>query len=146
MGTTIMPTPEQAAEAKKVQESLRAGLRGRKRRLGTVVIRGADGDVAVPEPVSQIVMKALDEIAHGRAVEVNPVEEEVTTQQAANLLNVSRPFLIKLLSNGAIPFRMVGSHRRVKREDVVAFKQNQEQASREALADLARISQERNLE
>lgn len=149
MGTTITPTPQQAAQAKKAQEALRAALRarpGRNRPLGTVVIRGAEGDVAVPGPVSEIVLKALDEVAHGRAVEIHPVEEELTTQEAADMLNVSRPFLIKLLSGGAIPFRMVGSHRRVKREDVLSFKQEQDQASREALADLARISQELNLE
>ncbi|TVP43046.1 MAG: helix-turn-helix domain-containing protein, partial [Gemmatimonadales bacterium] len=143
MGTTITPTPQQAAEAKIAQQSLRAALggrSGRNRHLGTVVIRGADGDVTVPEPVTEIVLKALDEVAHGRAVEINTVEEELTTQQAAGMLNVSRPFLIKLLSEGVMPFRMVGSHRRVKRDDVVSFKERQDQASREALADLARIS------
>jgi len=112
----------------------------------TVVIRGADGDVTVPEPVTEIVLKALDEVAHGRAVEINTVEEELTTQQAADMLNVSRPYLIKLLSEGVMPFRMVGSHRRVKRYDVVSFKERQDQASREALADLARISRELDLE
>jgi excisionase family DNA binding protein len=145
MGKTITPTPQQAAEAKKVQEALGARP-GRNRHLGTVVIRGAEGDVTVPEPVSEIVLQALHEVAHGRAVEINPVEEELTTQEAADMLNVSRPFLIKLLSEGAIPFRMVGSHRRVKREDILSFKRKQDHASREALADLARISRELNLE
>lgn len=149
MGTTITPTPQQAAEAKIAQESLRAALGGRPgrtRHLGTVVIRGADGDVTVPEPVTEIVLKALDEVAHGRAVEINPVEEELTTQQAADMLNVSRPYFIRLLSGGVMPFRMVGSHRRVKRDDVVSYKERQDQAARAALADLARISQELDLE
>jgi len=84
------------------------------------------------------------QIAEGKSVVVLPLEEELSTQQAADLLNVSRPFLIKLLENNEIPFRTVGSWRRVKVADLLAYKRKDEAKRDSALQELADQAQDLN--
>lgn len=101
---------------------------------------GADEEVALPRPVAQALAVALTALADGQAVQIAPVDEEVTTSEAAELLNVSRPYLVRLLDEGAIPHRRVGTHRRVRRADVVAYREwqyREANSSLQALADQA---------
>jgi len=86
---------------------------------------GITQPVEVPTSVYCLILKLVSEIGQGNAVHITPIHAELTTNEAAAELNVSRPFLIKLLCEGAIPYRMVGSHRRILLKDVLAYKQYQ---------------------
>lgn len=78
-------------------------------------------------------------ISNGRGFRMIPVEAELTTQDAADLLNVSRPFLIRLLEKGDIPFTTVGRHRRVRAADLFAYKTERHQVRSVALSELAAL-------
>ena len=90
----------------------------------------------VPVDVLWLLADILAETASGNAVAVAPVEAELTTQQAADLLNVSRPYLVKLLDERRIPFRRVGNRRRILLVDVMAFKDVDESERRAIAAEL----------
>jgi excisionase family DNA binding protein len=98
--------------------------------------------VRLPAPAVQLLMRILREMARGNAVTLLPHHAELTTQQAADILNVSRPHLIKLLEADAIPYHRVGTHRRVRFEHVLEYKQRTDEARRKSLAELADLSQE----
>ncbi len=84
-------------------------------------------------------------MSKGRGVSIVPSTAELTTQQAADMLNVSRPFLIGLLSAGEIPYRTVGSHRRITAEDLLAYKDDDDRRRRAAADELTALAQETEL-
>ena len=96
----------------------------------------------LPPKVLRFMARTLGAMAEGKTILLMPKGQELTTVQAAHFLNVSRPFLSKLLKEGKIPFRMVGSHRRVTHEDLVSFKTNMREAQDQAMQDLIDQSQE----
>jgi excisionase family DNA binding protein len=100
----------------------------------------------VPIEVLRLFVQLLSELAQGHAVTIVPGGKELTTQQAADMLNVSRPYLIQLLEEGKIPYRKVGTRRRVRFEDLLAF-QRRDDAERKRVADtLANEAEELELE
>ena len=98
--------------------------------------------VELPTSALRLLVDILAELAEGNAVKVVPVHAELTTQEAADMLNVSRPHLVKLLEEGALPFHRAGKHRRVRFADLMQFKVQRDQASEDAMAALAKQAQE----
>jgi len=114
----------------------------------TVEIRDAHGQgatVLLPAVAAQLLRDILEQLAAGHAVTVLPVEAELTTQQAADLLNVSRPYLVQLLEDRQLPYRKVGTHRRVLLGDVLAYKARVDAARKDSLDQLAALSQQLGL-
>lgn len=98
--------------------------------------------VELPTSALRLLVDILAELAEGNAVKVVPVHAELTTQEAADMLNVSRPHLVKLLEEGALPFHRTGKHRRVRFADLMQFKAQRDQASEDAMVALAKQAQE----
>ncbi len=143
-----IPSDEEAREADEAARRLSLLVSGRaRRRPRRIHIRPADGDeeVVVPESAFRLFVELLELMVKGSAVTVVPVNAELTTQQAADLLNVSRPFLVGLLEQGTIPFRRVGNRRRVPMRDLLAFKERDDQARRAVADELAAEAQELGL-
>jgi len=105
-----------------------------------------DATAEVPTDVLDLLILVLAHAARGNAVAVSPVRRELTTQQAADLLNVSRPYLVKLLDQRRIPFRRVGNRRRLLLSDVMAFKHVDESERRAIAAELTADGQHRDPE
>ncbi len=103
---------------------------------------GQDETIELPAGAVKLLMGVLEDMASGRAVTIVPQNAELTTQQAATFLNVSRPFLVELLENKKLPFRLVGTHRRVRFEDVLRFKENIDTERRKVLDQLAAEAQD----
>lgn len=102
---------------------------------------GAQESVELPTSAVRLLIELLAEMANGNAVHLIPVHAELTTQEAADILKVSRPFLVKLLDSGEIPFHKIGTHRRVLYRDVAAYKQQIDQQRETALDELAAQAQ-----
>ena len=101
--------------------------------------------ISIPVAAFRLLNSILTEMAKGNAVTLIPVHAELTTQQAADILNVSRPFLIEQLEKGVIPYRKVGTHRRVMFKDLMEYKQTMDHNRLKALEELSVIDQELGL-
>lgn len=97
--------------------------------------------IELPTSAVRLLVDILAELAEGNAVKVIPIHAEVTTQEAADLLNVSRPYVVKLLENGELPFHKTGKHRRIRFADLMAYKAKRDAKSAAAMAELARQAQ-----
>lgn len=106
------------------------------------LVVGTDEQVALPTEAAAVVRRALEVLAEGKAVALATYEQELSTQQAADLLGMSRQHLVDLLDAGEIAHHRVGAHRRVRLEDVLAFAERRRQHRVDTLGELARQSQE----
>jgi excisionase family DNA binding protein len=102
--------------------------------------------IDLPAPAAHLLKQMLQEMGGGHAVALAALETEITTQEAADLLTVSRPFVVGLIDKGLLPARMVGAHRRVRLQDVLAYKAASKTQARAALKEMVAISQELGLE
>jgi excisionase family DNA binding protein len=96
----------------------------------------------LPASAVKLLVRILEEMAQGNAVTLIPIHAELTTQEAADMLNISRPSLIQLLGEGKIEYRKVGTHRRVRFEALMQYKRRADAERRAALAELAAYDQE----
>jgi excisionase family DNA binding protein len=142
----IAPTEDECREA---QESARllAPHVSVERALQMRILGDSRPQQTIKIPVSalRLLVDILSEMAQGNAVSLIPYHAELTTQEAADFLNVSRPFLVGLLKKGEIPHRMVGTHRRILFRDLLDYKQRSNVERREALKALVAEAQELGL-
>ena len=110
---------------------------------GSLVLSGENGDqVQLAPAIADLIVNLLGHVASGNMVTLVPTGAMLTTQQAADILNVSRPFLSKLLKEDKIPHVPVGSHRRVMFADLMAYKEQRDSTRKAALNELADLGQE----
>ncbi len=129
------PSQEVASDAAKAVAVLRPVLERRK--VKSIPVTPENGEqVLVPRAAFELLVRLLTEMAAGNAVTILPLHAELTTQQAAELLNVSRPYVVKLLDEGSLPYRKVGTHRRIRFEDLKRFKQIQDVDRKRAADEL----------
>jgi excisionase family DNA binding protein len=103
---------------------------------------GGETTLLVPEAIAELMAEILANVAEGRPVTLVPENAELTIPEAADLLNVSRPYVAGLLDRAELPYRGQGAHRRVVYRDLAAYKERSDAASREAIRELAELSQE----
>ncbi len=140
-----LPTSAEAEQAKISSRTLSKYANTDRVQLSLRGSNGESDDLVLPGQVLQILLDVLSEMSKGNAISLIPHHQEVSTQEAANLLNVSRPFLVSLLEKGEIPFRKVGAHRRVLLKDVLAYREKTANLRTQALDELAALSQEENM-
>lgn len=142
----VAPSEKDTALARESSRQLAPLLRGRKDLALQILKDGTPSEpVLVPVAAVRLLVHILTEMAKGNAVTLIPIHAELSTQEAADLLNVSRPFLVKLLDEGKIPSRKVGTHRRVLFSDLAAYKKLSDQERQKALEALAAEAQELNM-
>ncbi|NBB81195.1 MAG: excisionase family DNA-binding protein [Verrucomicrobia bacterium] len=141
----LPPSAQEAAIARVSGQALSRYARERT----TLRLRVSDADQAepieLPPGAVSLLMDILEAMAAGRGVTLIPENAELTTVQAAEVLNVSRPFLIRLLEDKRIPFRKVGKHRRIRMEDVMAYKAAIDQERQAVLDQLAAEAQQQDM-
>jgi excisionase family DNA binding protein len=101
--------------------------------------------IAIPKKALTLLFDILSNMAQGKSITLIPSDTVVSTQQAANMLNISRPHLVKLLEEGQISFKKVGSHRRIELKDILTYDKRLKEVRKEKLNFLAEQAQELNL-
>lgn len=99
-------------------------------------------ETVIPPDLQDAIRTLADILAASKAVVVTALDKNLTTQQAADMLGVSRPYLVRLLESGAMPFTRVHSHRRIKYADLLAYRERQHREAREYLAALTQLNEE----
>ena len=134
----VVPTEADAVIAEEASRILASLMQG-----DALRVHLDDGrDLVLPRAAARLLVHLLTEMADGNAVTLIPVHAEMTTQDAADFLNVSRPFLVGLLESGAIPFRKVGTHRRIRFQDVKGYRDRIDAERERTLDELAAQAQE----
>jgi len=137
-----LPTAQEAEEAKITSRALSKYAHNERLHLKIASNNNESEDLILPGYAINLLLAMLTEMSKGNAITVMPIHAELSTQETAELLNVSRPHLVDLLEQGKIPFRKVGTHRRVLANDVFDYKQRIDAARLKALDDLAAQAQE----
>jgi excisionase family DNA binding protein len=106
---------------------------------------GKEESLLIPSVAYELLIDILSQLSQGNAVTLVPVQAELSTQQAANLLNVSRPYLIKLLESKEIPYRKIGKHRKILAKDLYEYKAEIDAKRNQSLNELTALSEELDL-
>lgn len=144
---TAIPNAEEMALAKLSSQELAAVIesQGESQLLSVIDSRGQTHEVTLPVSALKLMVEVLTQLGQGNSVNITPIQAELTTQEAADLLNMSRPTLIKLLDSGALPFSRTGNRRKVPFAAVLEYKQNLQEQRLSALDELSALDQELGL-
>lgn len=135
-----LPSQRERDAANQLRTVLAAQATGeREQRLEVTDNTGGRAEIALTPVLSGLLIELLRHIGAGDAVTLVPVSKMLSTQQAADILNVSRPFLISRLESGEVPFELVGRHRRIKAEELFAYKRRRDEQRAAALSTLAEL-------
>jgi len=140
-----IPTDQDALVAREVSRALENGAGDKKLRIEVTAAGRQLTKHELTPLIEELIMRMLDAMAKGQALSVVPTETEITTQQAADLLNVSRPYVVGLIDKGELPARLVGNQRRLPLADVLAYKTAVRAKAYEAMREIASIDQELGL-
>ena len=139
--TTITPTESDVRLARASSQRLRLYVQ-KNQPLRITAGEGLDGTVEIPAAAAALLLRVLNQLAQGHAVTVLPSDTDLTTQKAADILGVSRPFVVKEIKENRLPARNVGTRRRITLGDVLAYKKRSDANRQRALDDLAKLDQE----
>ena len=119
---------------------------GRVLRCGPAKLVGPKGEQAIlPEPLYDVLRIIVKSLSDGQSLVLMPEEKQLTTQQAGDLMGISRPYLVRLLDAGVLPYNLVGKHRRIALRDVLAYVKRRAEARKSALDKMARDAYEAGL-
>jgi len=138
----VLPNSETVAFA----QQLLTQLEGDHRSRFVLQDRQTGNTVEIDETVYELVRQLLIDLAQNRAVSIVPHDHELTTHEAADLLNVSRGYILKLLNEKQLAYRLVGTHRRIRLADLLALKDKMRTESDQAMETLSQVNQELTLE
>jgi excisionase family DNA binding protein len=145
---TVAPSEADSLAARDSSRRLALYL-AQKRKVRVQVVpeegRAEEEPLVLPAPVLDLLFAVLTEMAEGNTVTLIPIHAELSTQRAADLLNMSRPFLVELLKKGEIPYRKVGIHRRILFRDLIKFMQRSDAKRKKALSKFAAEAQEQEM-
>jgi excisionase family DNA binding protein len=141
----VIPTKKDAKLAEESSRTLVSYLKSTTIHSFQIEQKGKSRKVEFPESALRLLVGILNQMALGNAVTLIPVHTELTTQEAADLLNVSRPYLVNLLEEGKIPFRKVGARRRILVHDLMKYKNDIENKRLDVLEQLAEEAQKNNM-
>ncbi|MGL5942501.1 MAG: helix-turn-helix domain-containing protein [Waterburya sp.] len=149
MTIATLPTKKEAALARASSEKIASYIAKnssvQKIALIQDDLKQTNEAIAIPQEALRLLVEILTQMAQGNAVTLIPIHAELTTQEAADILNVSRPYLVDLLEEGKIPFRKVGTRRRVRYQDLMQYKNNIDTKRMQSLNELAAQAQELNM-
>ncbi|MGA3373139.1 MAG: helix-turn-helix domain-containing protein [Terracidiphilus sp.] len=116
-------------------------------RGGKASLTGQSGEPAVelPDAVYSLLLRILEGMQGGKAITITPVMQDLTTQEAANFLGVSRPFFVKLLETGKLRYHMTGTHRRVYLKDLMEYRQRRDREKVDAINRIAQFEEDAGL-
>ncbi|WP_391852432.1 excisionase family DNA-binding protein [Vibrio cyclitrophicus] len=144
---TKLPSAEEMALAKLGSQELSAviEINGEAQRINVVDKSGKTHEITIPASALNMMIEVLTQLGQGNSVSITPIHAELTTQEGADMLNMSRPTFIKLLDSGDIPFSRTGNRRKVAYADLMEYKHRLEEDRLTALAELSALDQEMDM-
>ena len=144
---TKLPTAEEIALAKLGSRELSAVMEtnGEAQKINVIDKSGKTHEVLIPSSALNMMIELLTQLGNGNSVSITPIHAELTTQEGAEMLNMSRPTFIKLLDSSEIPFSRTGNRRKVAYADLMEYKNRLEEKRLAALAELSALDQEMDM-